>query len=215
MYSKTSIYCCCQDQGCDGWLKRRTTEMSHQTSRYSYKTSIMVCDENVNKWIIDIFNKKHNLQYITVIVPSVMLSILLVLKNTHNILFMMADDREWHLKVILLYTTIFKDDDWNELLLFKIYSRLIQKYCDINVARLGTASRYQLINCKRTYFIWLVLLWWYFAVLYFYVTYKLLVKRKIEVKKQNVWEKQLTLFVKQLPSKKLTDILTQQFASTV
>lgn len=53
---------------------------------------------------------------------------------------MMADDREWHLKVILLYATIFKDD-WNEFLLFKLYSRLIQKYCDINVARLGTASR--------------------------------------------------------------------------
>lgn len=54
---------------------------------------------------------------------------------------MMADDRERHLKVILLYATIFKDDDWKEFLLFKLYSYLIQKYCDINVARLGTASR--------------------------------------------------------------------------
>lgn len=54
---------------------------------------------------------------------------------------MMTDDREWHLKVILLNATIFKDDDWNEFLLFKLYSRLIQKYCDIIVARLGTDSR--------------------------------------------------------------------------
>lgn len=53
----------------------------------------------------------------------------------------MADDREWHLKVILLNATIFKDDDWNEFLLFSLYYRLIQKYRNINVARLGNASR--------------------------------------------------------------------------